>query len=112
MSSKKNRKPLKIIASEIYEGDLDLKTDVHIYGRFEGSLHTEGSLFIYENAIFIGEAFAANAHIRGYFSGNLAAKDYCIFSKDAIFKGILDTSKSVIALGTELIGTVRISQSS
>ena len=91
-------------------GELQIEGDVRIEGSFSGTLISDGNLYLGKNSSFEGEAHVVNAQIEGSFSGALESKGQTSFTSSAKFNGILDTQLADIAVGTELIGEVRICQ--
>lgn len=98
----------KIGELDSIEANLDLHHDLHISGKFKGSLFSAGDLFVEKTGSFTGEAHVANAYIRGQFSGNLEASEQVFLFETSFFQGSLDSPKANISLGAKCCGEFRI----
>ena len=99
---------LYITRESSQSGELYIEGHVRVDGSFSGSLHIEGDFHLGPTGLFEGEVHAENAYIDGIFLGLLEATQQTHLKSSAKFQGILDTQKAEIAIGTQVIGEVRI----
>ena len=99
---------LYITKDSCQSGKLYVEGNARVDGSFQGTLHVEGNFYLGPSAQFEGELHTENAYIDGIFSGLLEATQKAHFTSSAKFKGVLDTQEAEIAIGTQVIGEVRI----
>ena len=89
------------------KGSLNIKGNVRIEGSFEGDIIHEEIFTLGEKGGFIGSLECLEAHIMGYFEGNLRAEQ-CILYSTAKFRGLLDVGIAQIEKGSQLYGEICI----
>lgn len=85
-------------------GDFNGQGDIVIEGIFEGTLKTNGGLYVGEKAKINGNVEAASAQISGEVTGNMKIKGYLEMAPSAKIIGDIEILEISIARGAILNG--------
>ncbi len=91
-----------------FDGKLTFKGTVRIEARFKGSIVTEDTLIVGEQARIDAEITCGTVVVRGEVNGNLTAKSLVELHQTAKVHGDLDAPSLVVEKGAILEGAVRM----
>jgi len=93
-----------------FEGTLRVKGDVRIEGKFKGTVHVDGNLYVGKQGEVNAEVYAKNAVISGYVKGNLYIQEKVEFMSGARFEGEVECKGLVVHDGVIFDGNCRMSK--
>ncbi|MFO8057958.1 MAG: polymer-forming cytoskeletal protein [bacterium] len=93
-----------------FEGTLRFEGTVRIDGKFQGEVHSEGTLIVGENAVINGDLFVDSAVISGEIRGNVKAKNRVELRAPGKLFGDLESPALTIEEGVIFDGNCRMSK--
>ncbi len=92
-----------------FNGVLKFSEDLHIAGKFEGTIEAEGNLFVRKGATCTADhIMAASIVVEGSVQGNLTAGDRVDMHTGSTVRGNVTASRLKIADGVNFEGTVEM----
>lgn len=92
-----------------FNGVLKFTEDLHIAGKFEGTIEAEGNLFVRKGASCTADHIrAASIVVEGSVQGNLTAGDRVDMHSGSSVRGNVTASRLKIADGVNFEGTVEM----
>lgn len=104
MADPKGDFPTTIGADAVFTGKLEFEKGVHLLGKFDGEIISEGQLLVAEGAKLTGDVRAGSVHVEGEIKGNLSAKSKIQLAASARLEGDVQAAKLEVAEGAMLIG--------
>lgn len=87
-----------------FKGVINFNGTIRIDGRFEGEVHSNGTLIVGESAFLKGFIYAGTVIAQGKISANVTAKEKIQLHKPAVLVGELRTPKLSIEEGVHYHG--------
>jgi cytoskeletal protein CcmA (bactofilin family) len=88
------------------KGDLHVDGGARIEGSFQGSITCEETFTLGTKGVFSGSVECLEAHIMGFFHGNLRVFSECTIYKTAQFQGLIDAKIMQIDKGSHVQGEI------
>ena len=95
-----------------YRGDLSFKGAVRIDGKFTGTVTSDGTLIVGQDASIEGTIMVAILISSGNIKGEATMSQQAIFHKTARFEGTLTTSSFSVEEGAQIDGQINMNRSS
>ncbi len=86
------------------KGSLKFSGELHLDGKVEGEIQTEGMLNVGETAVINGNVTAGNVSVRGKIHGNIVAKEKVDLKAKAELFGDLRASRLAVEEGVTFVG--------
>ncbi len=93
-----------------FEGTLKFEGTVRIDGKFQGEVHSEGTLIVGENAVIKGDVFVDSAVVSGEIRGNIKSKNRVELRSPGKVYGDLESPALIIEEGVIFDGNCRMSK--
>ncbi len=90
------------------KGSLKFSGELHLDGKVEGEVQTEGMLNVGETAVINGNVTAGNVTVRGKIHGNIVAKEKVDLKAKAELFGDLRASRLAIEEGVTFVGKTEV----
>lgn len=87
-----------------FKGAISFKDFLRLDGKFEGELHSPGTLIIGENGVVKAEINVGNVIVEGKVYGNIAAQDKIELRGNAQLFGDIRATRLVISEGVVFVG--------
>lgn len=89
-----------------YRGDLSFKGAVRIDGKFTGTITSDGTLIVGQDAVIEGTIFVATLISSGNIKGEAKMSQQTVFHKTARFEGALTTLSLSVEEGAQIDGQI------
>ena len=107
VNSNSSNQPSTVIAKGVkLEGEFKSQGDVLVEGEISGTIETENSLNVGDEAFVKAGVVAGNAVIAGKVEGNLKIKKHLDLKKTAIINGDIECETVTIESGAKLNGNI------
>lgn len=93
-----------------YRGDLSFKGAVRIDGAFAGTITSEGTLIVGQDAHIEGTIMVATLISSGWIKGEAAMSQQTVFHKTARFEGLLTTPSLSVEEGAQIDGQITMNK--
>ncbi len=93
-----------------FEGTLKFEGTVRIDGKFQGEVHSEGTLIVGENAVINGNVYVDSAVVSGEIRGNVKAKNRVELRAPGKLYGDMESPAIIIEEGVIFDGNCRMSK--
>lgn len=104
MADPKGDYPTTLGADAVFTGKLTFEKGVHLLGKFDGEIISEGQLLVANGAMLTGDVKAGAVHVEGDVKGNLSAKGKIQLASSARLEGDVHAAKLEVAEGAVLVG--------
>src|SRR5881296_1541243 len=99
-----------ILSSDVeIKGSIKFQKELHIDGKVEGEINSEGVLTIGENANIRGEIKAKAVTVYGKVQGNITVSERCELKSKCTLQGDLKAARLIIEEGATFIGKSEVS---
>lgn len=93
-----------------FEGTLKFEGTVRIDGKFQGEVHSEGTLIVGENAVINGNVYVDSAVVSGEIRGNIKAKNRVELRAPGKVFGDVESPALIIEEGVIFDGNCQMSK--
>ena len=100
--------PTVIDAGSKITGDLEITTDVLVYGELRGSVKTENKVVVGKGGCIRGDVYAANLEVYGHIDGKVLIAEQTILHANSIVKGNIQTKFLSVQAGALIAGELFI----